>query len=108
MRPETKARTSVQRVVRFAALCAFLCTSTATAQVMYMVGDISGTVNGKAVDFDVHIKLDMKTGEETATVGNMDPEMGAILRQVPAMVTVGGPTGGATPQGGDNLFKLSG
>jgi hypothetical protein len=74
---------------------------------MYMVGNISGTVNGTAVDFDLNIKLDMATGEETATVGNMDPEMGAILRQVPAMVTIGGPTGGSKPHGGKNLFELS-
>lgn len=94
--------------IPIAALCLFLHTSTAAAQVMYMVGNISGTVNGTAVDFDLHIKLNMKTGKEVARVSNMDPEMGAILRQVPAMVTVGGPTGGATPQGGQNLFKLSG
>lgn len=108
MRSGKKVQVSVHKVVQFAALCFFLCASTGAAQVMYMVGDISGTVNGTPVDFDVNIKLDMKTGEETATVGNMDPEMGAILRQVPAMVTVGGPTGGATLQGSQNLFTLSG
>jgi G2F domain len=104
MRP----RAAFARGVSIAAVCFFLQTSTAAAQVMYMVGNISGTVNGTAVDFDLHIKLNMKTGEETARVGNMDPEMGAILRQVTAMVTIGGPTGGATPRGGQNLFKLSG
>lgn len=30
------------------------------------------------------------------------------MRQVPAIGTVGGPTGGAEPQGGQNLFELSG
>jgi hypothetical protein len=99
---------TVTRVIAVAALCLFLHASPAAAQVMYMVGDISGTVNGTAVNFNLHIKVDMKTGEETATVSNMDPEMGAILRQVTAMVTVAGPTAGATPQGGQNLFALSG
>lgn len=104
----TKFFAIAPRVIAIAALCLLLQASTGSAQVMYMVGDISGTVNGTAVDFDLHIKLDMKTGEETAKIGNMDPEMGAILRQVPAMVTIGGPTGGATPHGGKNLFELSG
>lgn len=98
----------IAKGISIAAVCFFLQTSTTAAQVMYMVGNISGTVNGTAVDFDLNIKLNMKTGEETARVSNMDPEMGAILRQVPAMVTIGGPTGGATPRGGQNLFKLSG
>lgn len=98
----------IAKGVSIVALCLFLQASTTAAQVMYMVGNISGTVNGTAVDFDLHIKLNMKTGEETARVSNMDPAMGAILRQVPAMVTIGGPTGGATPRGGQNLFKLSG
>jgi hypothetical protein len=96
------------QVVPLTALGFFLHASSATAQVMYMTGNMSGTVNGQAVDFDLNIKLDMKTGEETATVGNMDPAMGAILRQVPAMVTIGGPTGGAKPHGGKNLFELAG
>lgn len=109
MRKETKGTKLVARLIPVAALCIFLLHSPiAAAQTMYMVGNISGTVNGKAVDFDLHIKMDMKTGEETATVSRMDPEMGAILRQVTAMVTVAGPTGGATPQGGQNLFALSG
>lgn len=109
MRPETKGTKLITRLIPAAALCVFfLHSSVAAAQVMYMVGNISGTVNGKAVDFDLHIKMDLKTGEETATVSRMDPEMGAILRQVTAMVTVAGPTGGATPQGGQNLFALSG
>jgi hypothetical protein len=50
----------------------------------------------------------LKTGEETAQVSRMDPELGAVLRQVTAIVTVAGATGGATPQGGQNLFQLSG
>lgn len=82
-------------------------TASASAQVMYIRGTISGNVNGKDVEFGLDIKLDMDTGEETAAVTNMDPEMGAIMRQVTAMVTIGGPTGGATPQGGSNLFELS-
>lgn len=98
---------AVPRLIPIAALCFFLGASTVAAQVMYMKGDISGTVNGTPVDFDLDIKLDMKTGEETAVIGNMDPDMGAILRQVPAMVTIGGPTGGSKPQGGKNLFELS-
>lgn len=90
------------------ALLAFLAlTATASADVMYIVGTISGNVNGEHVSFGLDIKLDMETGEETAAVTGMDPEMGAILRQVTAMVTIGGPTGGATPQGGKNLFELS-
>jgi hypothetical protein len=75
---------------------------------MYMVGTISGIVNGTPVDFDLNIRMDMATGEETATVSRMDPEMGAILRQVTAMVTVAGPTGGSVADGGKNLFQLSG
>jgi len=75
---------------------------------MYMKGNVTGTVNGTSVDFSLDIKMDMKTGEETATVGNMDSSMGAILRQVTALVTVAGPTGGGTPHGGKNLFQLSG
>jgi hypothetical protein len=75
---------------------------------MYIVGNISGTVNGTAVDFGLNIRMDMATGEETATVDKMDPAMGAILRQVTAMVTIAGPTGGSTPHGGKNLFDLSG
>lgn len=108
MRSGAKRLAILAKGIPIAALCFFLHTSTAAAQVMYMVGNISGTVNGTAVDFDLHIKLNMKTGKEIARVSNMDPEMGAILRQVTAMVTVGGPTGGATPQGGQNLFQLSG
>lgn len=108
MRNSTKAFERLTRVIPIAALCLSLHATAAAAQVMYMVGNISGTVNGTAVDFDLNIKLDMKTGEETATIANMDPEMGAILRQVPAMVTIGGPTGGARPHGGKNLFQLSG
>ncbi len=98
MRP-ARMGVSVARVVAVAVLCSALQVSAAAARVMYMVGSISGTVNGTAVDFDLHITVDMKTGEETAKVTNMDPEMGAILRQVTAMVTVAGPTAGATPQG---------
>lgn len=78
-----------------------------TPNVMYMVGTITGNVNGLPVDSDIHIKMDMKTGEETAEVSRMDPKLGAILRQVTAIVTVAGATGGATPQGGQNLFQLS-
>lgn len=99
---------ALSQAVPLTALFLLLHASSAAAQVMYMVGNISGTVNGTAVDFDLDIKLDMKTGEETATIGNMDPAMGAILRQVPALVTIGGPTGGAKPHGGKNLFELSG
>jgi hypothetical protein len=98
----------VAKGISIAALCFLLQTPSTAAQVMYMVGNISGTVNETPVDFSLNIKLNMKTGEETARVGNMDPAMGAILRQVTAMVTVGGPTGGATPRGGQNLFRLSG
>lgn len=99
----------LKRRISVAALCVLLSYSPiAVAEIMYMVGNIAGTVNGKAVDYDLHIKMDMETGEETATVGRMDPEMGAILRQVTAMVTVAGPTGGMTPDGVSNLFELSG
>jgi G2F domain-containing protein len=108
MRPSIKGIAIAARAISVAALCFFLHTSTAAARVMYMVGNISGTINGTAVDFDLNIKMDMTTGEETATVSRMDPEMGAILRQVTAIVTVAGPTGGSTPQGGKNLFELSG
>ncbi|HEV2852772.1 MAG TPA: hypothetical protein VHC97_08205 [Thermoanaerobaculia bacterium] len=96
------------RVLSVAVLCFFLQTAVAAARVMYMVGNISGTVNGTPVDFDLNIRMDMATGEETATVSRMDPEMGAILRQVTAMVTVAGPTGGSTQDGAKNLFQLSG
>ncbi|HBL27159.1 MAG TPA: hypothetical protein DD490_10025 [Acidobacteria bacterium] len=109
MRPESKGMHSMARLIPFAVLCAVLLHApVAAAQTMYMVGTVSGTVNGRAVDFDLNIEMNMETGEETATVGRMDPEMGAILRQVTALVTVAGPTGGSTPQGGENLFELSG
>lgn len=108
MRQSARGIVTVAKVFSVAALCVFLHGSAAAAQVMYMVGNISGNVNGTPVDFDLWIRLDMATGEETARVGGMDPAMGAILRQVTGMVTVGGPTGGATPQGGQNLFELSG
>ena len=77
-------------------------------QIMYMRGEISGVVNGKGINFGLEIKLDMESGEETAAVTHMDPEMGAVMRQVTAMVTIGGQTGGATPRGGKNLFQLTG
>jgi hypothetical protein len=108
MRSSERGIAMVTRVLSVAALCVVLHSSAAAARVMYMVGDISGTVNGTAVNFDLTIRMDMETGEETASVGRMDPAMGAILRQVTAMVTVAGPTGGSTPHGGDNLFDLSG
>ena len=107
MKPAMKSIAIVARI-SLAALCLFLHASTATAKVMYMVGNITGTVNGTPVDFDLNIKMDMTTGEETATVSRMDPAMGAILRQVTAMVTVAGPTGGAPLDGTKNLFALSG
>ncbi|MCH9650625.1 MAG: hypothetical protein K0U98_20490 [Deltaproteobacteria bacterium] len=89
------------------AMALLMLASSATAEVMYIVGTISGTVNDTYVEFGLHIKMDMETGEETAKITNMDPEMGAIMRQVTAMVTIAGPTGGGTPQGGLNLFELS-
>ena len=108
MKSSARGIIMVTRVLSVAALCVFLHSSAAAARVMYMVGNISGTVNGTAVNFDLRIRMDMDTGEETASVGRMDPAMGAILRQVTAMVTVAGPTGGSTPHGGQNLFELSG
>lgn len=90
----------------FVALLAF--STPASAEIMYIQGTISGDVNGTYVEFGLDIEMDMETGEETAAVTNMDPEMGAIMRQVTAMVTIAGPTGGGTPQGGKNLFELSG
>jgi len=108
MKTSTRGIAIATRMITVTALCLFLHASTAAARVMYMVGDISGTVNGTAVDFGLNIKMDMTTGEETATVSRMDPEMGAILRQVTGIVTVAGPTGGATLQGSQNLFELSG
>lgn len=97
------------RIISAALLCGAAGPSAlAAAPTMYMRGSISGTVNGTAVDFDLSIEMNMETGEETAAVGRMDAEMGAILRQVTAMVTVAGPTGGDTPHGGANLFELSG
>lgn len=103
-----KRRSVVVRVALVAAFCLFLHTSAAVAQTMYMVGNIQGVVNGTPVDFGLDIEMDMDTGEETATISGMDPAMGAILRPVTAMVTVCGPTGGATTGGGQNLFQLSG
>lgn len=108
MRSGTKSTAVLTRAASVAACCFVLHTSAAAARVMYMAGNISGTVNGAAVDFDLNITMDMDTGEETATVSRMDPAMGAILRPVTGMVTVAGPTGGGTPQGGKNLFDLSG
>jgi len=108
MNPGTKETARTVRMFQLAALALFLHAAAADARVMTMVGNISGTVNGTPVNFSLNIRLDMATGEETAVVGNMDPAMGAILRQVTGMVTVGGPTGGGTPQGGQNLFELSG
>jgi hypothetical protein len=103
-----RSRAIVTRVIPVVLLSCLLSTSTAAARVMYIVGNISGTVNGTAVNFGLNIRMDMATGEETAAVTRMDPAMGAILRQVTAMVTIAGPTGGSTPQGGKNLFELSG
>ena len=80
---------------------------TVPPKVMYIIGNISGVVNDRYVDFGLNIKLNMDTGEETAEVSNMDEEMGAIMRQVTAMVTIGGPTGGQTTGELKNLFKLS-
>jgi hypothetical protein len=108
MKSRARGIALVARVLSVAALCGIVQSSAADARVMYMVGNISGTVNGTAVDFDLRITMDMDTGEETASVSRMDPAMGAILRQVTAMVTVAGPTGGNTPHGGENLFDLSG
>jgi len=108
VKPKVKGLSVVARWIPVAALCFFLPLSEAAAQVMYMVGNMTGVVNGTPVDFGLRIKVDMKTGEETAVVSNMDPDMGAILRQVTAIVTVAGPTFGSTPQGGENLFRLSG
>jgi len=107
MTSATQARWSVAKGLALAALCFLPVASPVSAEVMYMVGRVSGTVNGTPVDFGINIKMDMKTGEETATVDHMDPSMGAILRQVTALVTVAGPTGGGTPHGGKNLFQLS-
>lgn len=101
---KSRLRTYVLSTV-FAALLAFA--ASASAEVMYIQGTISGTVNGEYVEWGLDIELDMETGEETAAVTNMSPEWGAIMRQVTAMVTIGGPTGGSTPQGGHNLFELS-
>lgn len=78
-----------------------------TPEIMYIIGNISGIVNDRYVDFGLNIKLNMDTGEETAQVNNMDEEMGAIMRQVTAMVTIGGPTGGQTTHELENLFELS-
>ena len=108
MRSSARGIAMFARVLWVAALCVSLHSSAVDARVMYLAGNISGTVNGTPVNFDLRIRMDMDTGEETAAVGRMDPAMGAILRQVTAMVTVAGPTGGSTPHGGENLFDLSG
>ncbi len=80
----------------------------ANAQIVTMLGDITGIVNGTPVNFDVEITLDISTGEETAEVRNMPPSLGAVLRPVTAMVTVGGPTGGLPLDGAVSLLQLSG
>jgi len=67
------------------------------------LNSISGNVNGEEVNFGLYIKLNMETGEEFAAVTNMAPQMGAIMRQVTAMVTIGGATSGDIK----NLFDLS-
>lgn len=102
----TQAQTGFKLWLSIAAT-AMLLAGSASAEVMYIVGTIGGNVNGTDVEFGLNIELDMETGEETAEVTNMSPEFGAFMRQVTAMVTIGGPTGGGTPQGGHNLYELS-
>ncbi len=85
-----------------------LCWSTSEV-VMFMEGVVTGTVNGTKVDFDVNIEMNFDTGEETASTGNLPPDMGAILEQVTAIFTIAGPTGGRrNPPLDANLFDLSG
>lgn len=81
---------------------------TASTRPTHVVGNLTGTVNGTAVNLHAYITMDYTNGHTHSEVSNVPPTLGSSLRVAMSIVTVAGGTCAVTSGGAVNGSTLFG